>query len=187
MRYISRRIQLNNGQRCALRSPEPSDAAQRVAYLRQVNGETDFMARSTTDSPGDTELVAEIIADQLEDDGALEIAAWLDGRMIACGGISRTASYPRKRHRAQLGIAVLREYWGLGIGSAILRALIDAAPSMGYGQIELSVVAENARAIALYRRMGFQETGRIPDAFRFEDGHYSDELWMVRPLNSKET
>lgn len=183
MRLIARRLQLNNGQWCALRSPEPTEAAQRMAFLHCINAETDFMARGASDSPADEALVAGVIAEQLEDDSALEIAAWLDNRMIACGSISRIASaYPRKRHRAQLGIAVLREYWGLGLGTAILSALIDAAPSMGYTQIELSVVSQNTRALNLYRRLGFCEIGRIPDALRLDGGRRLDEILMVLKL-----
>ena len=185
MRLVARRLQLNNGQWCALCSPEPSEAAQRIAFLRRVSAETSFMARSASDSPADAALAAEIIADQLEDDRALEIAAWPDDRMIACGSIGRIASaYPRKRHRAQLGVAVLREYWGLGLATAILRALIDAAPSMGYAQIELSVVSENARALNLYRRLGFREMGRIPDALRLDDGRPMDEILMFLKLEN---
>ena len=183
MRLVARRLQLNNGQWCALRSPEPSEAAQRMVFLRRANAETDFMARGASDSPADEALVAGIIADQLDDDGALEVAAWVDSRMIACGGIGRVAgAYPRKRHRAQLGVAVLRDYWGLGLGAAILRALIDAAPGMGYSQIELSVVSENARAHRLYRRLGFREMGRVPNALRLDDGRRLDEIMMVLEL-----
>lgn len=54
---------------------------------------------------------------------------------------------------------------------------------MGYRQIELSVVADNARAIALYRHLGFREMGRVPRALCFDDGHCSDELWMVKMLD----
>lgn len=187
MRLIARRFQLNNGQWCALRSPEPTEAAQRMAFMHCVNAETDFMARGASDSPAGEALVAGVIADQLDDDSALEIAAWADDRMIACGGIGRAAgAYPRKRHRAQLGVAVLREYWGLGLGTAILCVLIDAAPGMGYSQIELSVVSGNTRAIKLYRRLDFCEIGRIPDALRLDDGRRLDELMMVLKLEKNQ-
>ena len=62
MRLVARRLQLNNGQWCALRSPEPSEAAQRMVFLRRANAETDFMARGASDSPADEALVAGIIA-----------------------------------------------------------------------------------------------------------------------------
>lgn len=183
MRYPAREFRMKCGETCVLRSPEPGDAAQRVVFLKQVNGETSFMARSAGDAPGDVELVAEVIAEQLEDDVTLEIAAFLDGRMIACGGIGPASrGYPRKRHRAQLGVCVRKSCWGEGLGSGILQALFQEAPGMGFSQIELTVVAANARARRLYQRLGFLEAGRMPNALRDEDGSCSDEIWMVKRL-----
>ena len=44
-----------------------------------------------------------------------------------------------------------KEYWGLGIGSLLLSAIISGAREMNYEQIELEVVCENEKAIALYK------------------------------------
>lgn len=181
MRWPEEIFALKDGKLCALRSPEPTEAARRIAFLRCVNGETDFMARSADDSPSDVGTVADMIAEQLDDERTLEIAAWTaDGEMIACGGISPVSrSQPRRAHRAQLGIAVLRKYWGQGIGGSILERLIEAAPELGFLQIELTVAEGNERAIGLYRRFGFRETGRTPRALRYEDGTFADEICMV--------
>lgn len=173
-------VRLKDGRTCALRSPEPSDAARRVDYLRIVNGETPFMARGSGEIGGELELIAEAIADQLEADDVLEIAAFDHGEMIACGGISPVArAYARRRHRAQMGVAVRKAYWNQGVATEILTRLIEAAPGMGFSQIELSVVADNERAQALYRKLGFREIGRIPNALQYEDGSRRDEIWMA--------
>lgn len=183
MKYIARRFRLKSGEFCVLRSPEPRDAAQRISFLKQVNAETDFMARSSVDSPADENIVAELLGEQIEDKRSLEIAAFTCDEMIACGGISPTArAYPRKQHRAQFGICVRRAWWGQGIGSGILNALILEAGKLGYTQIELTVVAGNERARTMYAKCGFEEVGRMPNALRYEDGHCSDEIWMVRQL-----
>lgn len=183
MKYEARVFQMKSGQRCVLRSPEPGDAAQRIAFLRQVNGETSFMARGADDAPGDAALVADVIAEQLEDAAVLEIAAFFGGEMIACGGISPVSrSYPRKRHRAQFGICVRKRFWSEGLGGEILTALLREAPGMGFSQVELTVVSDNVRAQRLYRRLGFEEIGRMPDALRYEDGSCRDEIWMVNRL-----
>jgi len=181
MKLIARRFRMKSGKWCVLRSPEPEDAAQRIAYLRRVNGETRWMARGAEDSPRDAEPVRRMIEDQLDSPWSLEIAAWIDGRMIACGGIGpASAGQIRRRHRAQLGIAVLKEFWGQGIGGEVLKKLLEAAPEMGYTQAELSVADGNDRARALYGRFGFREMGRIPNALRYEDGSFADEILMVR-------
>lgn len=185
MKYIARRFRLKSGNFCMLRSPEPEDAAQRIDFLRRVNIETDFMARGAEDSPADEMVVAELLAEQLEDDASVEIAAFVGEKMVACGAIGPVArAYPRKRHRASLGVCVLGAYWGQGLGTALLHALATEAEKLGYAQIELSVANDNVRARALYARCGFTETGRIPNALRYDDGGSQDEIWMVRRLNS---
>ena len=168
MKYIARRFQMNNGEYCVLRSPEFRDAAQRIAFLRQVNSETPFMARGADDSPTDEEMVAGLLDEQIEDSMTLEIAAFIGDEMAACGGISPVSrAYPRKKHRAGFGICVKKAYWGQGLGGKIISALSDEAMKMGYTQIELTVVSDNVRARKLYERCGFVNVGCMPDALRY--------------------
>jgi [ribosomal protein S18]-alanine N-acetyltransferase len=58
-----------------------------------------------------------------------------------------------------LTIAVAREYWGHGIGSALLGALISAAAERGCAEVFLEVREDNPRARGLYLRRGFEEIG----------------------------
>ena len=58
-----------------------------------------------------------------------------------------------------LTIAVAREYWGRGIGSALLGALIAAAVERGCTEVFLEVREDNPRARDLYLRRGFEEIG----------------------------
>jgi [ribosomal protein S18]-alanine N-acetyltransferase len=58
-----------------------------------------------------------------------------------------------------LTIAVARDYWGRGIGSALLGALIAAAAERGCAEVFLEVRADNPRARGLYLRRGFEEIG----------------------------
>lgn len=69
------------------------------------------------------------------------------------------------RHRAEFGISVVKKYWGLGIGKALLTSCIECAKTAGYSQLELKVVAENERAVSMYERAGFVEYGRNPKGF----------------------
>lgn len=66
--------------------------------------------------------------------------------------------------REVLNIAVLSEYRGLGIGEALLRALVFNGQT---GDVFLEVRESNDRARRLYERVGFEEVGRRP-------GYYED-------------
>jgi ribosomal protein S18 acetylase RimI-like enzyme len=88
----------------------------------------------------------------------------------------------KNRHRAAIGIALLQEYWGLGIGTALFRELIAQGEEWGLKQLELEVIEGNERGLALYRKTGFEITGAVPNAIRMPDGSFVREFYMVKPL-----
>ena len=69
---------------------------------------------------------------------------------------------------------------GRGIGTALLRALLDAADKwLDIRRIELTVFHDNERAIRLYERIGFEREG-VLRAYAFRDGRYVDVIAMAR-------
>ena len=58
--------------------------------------------------------------------------------------------------------------------------LLAEAKKHGASQLELTVVDGNERALALYRKMGFDVVGRMPRGFVFRDGTTHDEIYMVK-------
>ena len=64
----------------------------------------------------------------------------------------------------ELAIAVVPNARGKGVGSALLGALLDGARAEGYGAISLSVDRNNAGAIELYERHGFERVGEDDDS-----------------------
>jgi len=121
-----------------------------------------------------------------------EIRAWLD-RMYTLGSFDRrtlvaTAALSRgrsdlSRHRAEV-IAVYAKpaARGQGIADAVLRQIAADAVEQGILQLELQVAADNAPAIALYTRIGFETVGRVPRAVRAQ-GAFRDDLLMVLALD----
>lgn len=84
---------------------------------------------------------------------------------------------PTMAHGGVLGVGVLLEHRGRGIGSALIRAAIDSAKAAGLTRIELTVRENNDRAIALYERLGFVREGLKRKAVRI-DGNYEDLVCM---------
>lgn len=83
------------------------------------------------------------------------------------------------RHAASLGMAVVKEYRGQGIGQALLTAVTEAALAFGFTRLELEVFANNISAIGLYEKHGFEVEGLKRKA-RFVDGEYYDIQVMAR-------
>jgi L-phenylalanine/L-methionine N-acetyltransferase len=102
------------------------------------------------------------------------------GEVLGTCGLHPAHASVRRRHVMVLGISVLPAAQGQGVGSALMQALCDYADRWGQLlRIELTVFTDNARAIALYRRFGFQTEG-THRAFAYRDGAYVDALCMAR-------
>ncbi|WP_186565987.1 GNAT family N-acetyltransferase [Lawsonibacter celer] len=87
------------------------------------------------------------------------------------------------KHRAEFGIAIDKDYWGIGIGEALTAACVEFSKSAGYSQLELEVVSDNTGAITLYRKMGFIEFGRNPRGFISRFQGWQELVSMRRELN----
>lgn len=110
----------------------------------------------------------------------LRLCAELDGEVVGTGGLHPVGPQLRRRHVGMLGISVAAERQGQGIGDALMAAMCDYADRWwGLLRIELTVFADNARAIGLYRKHGFVVEGRLR-GYAMRDGSYDDVLTMAR-------
>jgi RimJ/RimL family protein N-acetyltransferase len=82
------------------------------------------------------------------------------------------------RHVGVLGIGVVADFRGRGVGSALMRAALAQAHEIGLTRVELTVRASNHVAVALYRKFGFAVEGTKRKAIKV-DGVYEDLLLMA--------
>ena len=108
--------------------------------------------------------------------------ALISGEIVGSCGLAPVADNLKTKHRGRLGISVRKKYWGIGIGSLLLREILSFAKEHGIEQVELSVYSDNLRAQKLYERFGFIEWGRLSNAYKLKDGSYRDEINMVLNL-----
>lgn len=110
--------------------------------------------------------------------GNPSLVAVIDGRVVGAAGLKRLEG--RRAHVGAIGMGVHDAWVGQGIGTALLVALVDLAERwLGLRRLELTVFADNAPALALYRSFGFAEEGRHR-AYALRDGAYVDALAMAR-------
>ena len=106
------------------------------------------------------------------------LVAELKGRARGMAGLH--VKRGKLRHSAELGMGVHDEFQGRGLGRLLLAALLDLADNhLGLVRVELEVLADNARAVALYERSGFEHEGRKRKAV-YRRGQYDDLLVMSR-------
>ena len=101
-------------------------------------------------------------------------------RVVGSAGLHPVSPLARRRHVAMIGISVEPASQGQGVGTAIMQGLCDFADRwMQVLRIDLEVYTDNARAIALYRKFGFQIEG-TQRGFALRDGVYVDSHSMGR-------
>jgi putative acetyltransferase len=117
---------------------------------------------------------------QIEQQDGLHLIAIEQGQVIASAGVHSAGFSVRRRHVAGLGICVAHERQEQGIGSEMMKRLLDWCDNWaGYLRIELNVYTDNERAIALYRRFGFEMEG-THRAHALRNGVYIDSYAMAR-------
>ena len=182
MRFPEREIALKDGRKCILRPTGPEIAEEMIEYLKATSGETPWLLRYPDEVEYTVESEKEILNRLLDDPYSVMIVAIVDGKVAGNCAVNSIGLKRKIRHRCSMGIALYREYWHLGIGTAMIGYLSELAKQIGYEQMDLEVVDGNDRAQALYRKCGFVESGRRISALKFDDGSYHDEILMYRKL-----
>lgn len=177
MKY-NQQITLKNGKTALLRNGTAADGGAAFEVFNQTHAETDYLLSYPDENSLDAAQEAAFLEEKSQSASEIEIIAIVDGRLIGTAGIEAIGSKYKLRHRAEFGISVLKEYWGLGVGRALTRACIACAREAGYSQLELNVVADNASAIALYASEGFVEYGRNPRGFNSRLSGYQELVYM---------
>ena len=158
----------------AIRALEPGDA-QEVSALAGAHGTFE----------GTLQLPDMPVASRLEwlqklEPHSCRLVAVVEGRIVGSAGLHTAGTSLRRSHVRMLGIGIAPDWQGRGVGRMLIKRLLDWADNWaGVLRVELTVHADNDRAMALYSSMGFEQEGRHR-AYAIKDGRYIDALCMAR-------
>ena len=125
------------------------------------------------------------LADVPADDFLL--VAEVAGEVVGNLGLHLASKAPRRRHAGAVGMSVRDDWHGRGVGTALMAAAIDLADNwLNYTRLELTVYTDNAAAMALYRRFGFEIEGTLK-AYAFRGGCFIDAYTMARIAPSRQS
>ncbi len=177
MKY-NQMIILKNGKECCLRNGTESDGQAVLDNFNLTHEETDYLLSYPDENSFDVEQESRFLEKKSESKNAIEIIALVDNVVVGTAGIDAAGEKYKVRHRAEFGMGIAKEFWGLGIGQALMAACIECAKAAGYIQLELEVVSENVRALSMYKKAGFVEYGRNPKGFNSRRTGFQEVIYM---------
>lgn len=155
------------------RTPCVEDAEKIVSFYNYVGGETSYLSFEKDEYPLDVPAQKESILSLEGNPNNIMLLAMAGEEIAGIATISSTHKI-KGRHDGELGIVVAKKYQGQGIGSELIRRLIEWARGNGVTtRLSLDTRTDNVNAVSLYLKFGFQVEGcRLNSTLL--DGKYYD-------------
>ena len=151
------------------------DAEAFAAVVRAVAEERRWIA---TEPPVDVAAFAERVRASLGGGDVLWVLEEDTGDVVGTLGLHRSEAVGV----VWLGMCIVAEWRGRGGGRLLLDAAMDWLADSDLHKVELEVWPDNATAIALYARYGFEVEGLRRDHYLRKDGSLRSSLIMARRL-----
>lgn len=178
--YFEKDVKLLNGNILSLRNAITSDAETVVNFFKVTSDESENLSFSSDEyfvTPYEEKIV---ISNLNKNSKTIMILGFIDD-VLCCIAELNSSVEIRLSHNTEYSITVLKNFWGIGIGSAVTNEIIDFAKDKNVKNIVLSVRGENSSAINLYKKYGFKTVG-IKKDYIYIDGKYDDEISMQLQL-----
>ncbi|MBP0969629.1 MAG: GNAT family N-acetyltransferase [Oscillospiraceae bacterium] len=187
MQIQEKHFRLKNGTEAVIRCPREEDIQSTLDWLYQTACETEFILRYPEECDKYTyEGEKRLFETWNASDSECALLCLVDGRVAAMCQVSFGKNI-KTRHRGSVAITVLKEFWGLGMGTRLMEEIIAVAGSKeGVLQLELDFVEGNSRARALYEKMGFRISGVRPNGIRLKNGTMLNEYSMILTLKASD-
>ena len=176
---IVRSFFAKDGRKVVLRTPKWEDLDDFLELINSlVEERADILRTERVSKEEEIDFLSKVLS-RLEKDEMFYLVAEVDGKVVAVSEISKRGGY--EKHVGVIGIAIRNGFRDLGIGTEIMKALVEQAQKMGLKVLTLSAFATNKPAIHVYEKVGFVQTGTIPKK-HFKEGKYIDEIILTKVL-----
>ena len=156
MIFEDKPITLKDGRTAILKSPCVEDAEKLLNYIKTSCGETEQLARYPEECNTTVEQEEAWVNRLRSSPDTLGITCYVDGEVAG--------------------------NWNIGIGAAMCEELVAAAQNRGTEIMELEFIEGNDRARHLYEKFGVRVVSEKPNAFKLQDGPYTNEFYMQKYL-----
>ncbi len=168
-------FKLRDGREVEIREPREKDAAELQKFINRLVEEETFILRNRKASlEEEGEWLEKRLEGTRKGDAVMRVAE-AEGKIVASGAITRKKW--KSSHVGHLGISVADGWRGAGLGTAMVKKLLEEAKGE-FEMVELTVFSNNP-ARELYKRLGFKEEAVVPRRIK-QKSEYVDEVVMSR-------
>ena len=160
----------------------PDDALEMIKFLEAVGSETDNLSFSGESLKLTPDSEKRFLNRFVSNRKNLMLVAEYNGEIVGNASVERNRT-PRYSHRAELSVAVKKDFWGQGIASRLMELLIEFSKESDIEILYLEARADNERALNLYKKFGFSEIGRYEKFFKI-GGKYHDASLMTLEIKN---
>jgi len=173
-------LTLKDGARVLLRLLTTEDRNGLIEMFAPVSPED---AKYVRDPVTDDETVGQWV-DQLDYTRIIPLVAVFQDRLVGDATLHlRTGS---ARHMGDVRIFLVKEFRRRGLGTHMLRSLIELARKIGLHLLVAEVVADQTKVIQAFQNVGFQVQSTFEDSFIFPDGEITNTVIMTMHLMPRE-
>ena len=174
---ILKRFNAKDGRNVILRTPIWRDLDDLLELINSlVDEKADILVSQKFTREAEAEWLLKVLSRLMKDE-LFFLVAEVDKKAVASSDFQVQGG--TDEHIGEMGIVVRNGYRNLGIGTEIMKTLLEQAASYGLKTVTVNAFATNKRAIHVYEKVGFVQTGMIPKK-HFRQGTYIDEIVMKK-------
>ncbi len=174
-----------SGKQALIRAVTPSDTASMMTYINELSSEDTYITFSGEQLSFEEEEKYLLSCEKETEAGnMIKLACEVAGQIVGVCDIRRELTRKKRGyHIGIVGLTVNKHFRGDGIGKMLLQQTMSQAQEAipGLRILLLYCFETNIPALRLYTKLGFQETGRIPQGTLYK-GEYIDEIQMCLQL-----
>jgi RimJ/RimL family protein N-acetyltransferase len=173
---VSRR--LKNGELVTIRECQPQDAEEFLQTAKTYIKDSEHVLITDENFNPTIDYEVKWIRSFMESENSLLLVATHNDKIL--GNLDlRGGQRTKIRHTAVIGMGMLKEWRNIGLGTLLMECVITWARENPVLEILwLQVFASNVAGVSLYKKMGFEISGRQKDFIKIQDETYTDNITM---------
>ncbi len=182
MKFKPRHIKLKNNKTVEIREAAIDDAQGLIDAAKKYLRDSDYLLSYEEEFTNSLEEEVSWI-ESMDNDNSLLLVAVYEGEILSTFSL-HSRQLKKINHTAEIAIAILKEWQGLGLGFALFNSAITwCKENTSLEILYLDVFAENTNAYHLYQKIGFTEDGRRKNYYKTKSDKYIDNIMMSLNIN----